>query len=739
MKLKTLVSTVLFVSMWLVSLTLSQPPTFNLEKERGSWCDEMLFKIFINDEERMVRMMYHEVDACGEPSPVGFPTLKIVGDGIPTPDDIPLLEASDYSLASTSGFDMSFYAINCRTAMAPLDDPVFRTALAYAIDKGTIIPTLYGPMAMPLYNFVPPAQEFWYDSTVEGTFPKFNLQTAIATLIGGGYTPVLINPGGIAEPGNIDHWNMPAPANPPNTPIRPLTQTVPVESDLAQVMSMWIESDMQSIGLPVIHQPMPFNFIVYGDWLAAPYLNWDLTVGIGFSLGQNPFLYEMFDGASIPLWNIWGIADPAVNMWTTALRGSLNPVTAQGNAYAAEAALVTAMPIIPMMASMKWSAIANTYDGEPGGLGWVNMKGHGGYNIWSALYSRREYPNGDSYQQNTWLMAEDADKLNPLTSGTAYEWQLLSLIYSTLLQKNPYTLEDIPWCVTGMPTVQPWNGTRREVSPGVWVYDPSPIGAPPGVPITGEYMRWTLRDDMTWHDGTPVTSADVEFCLDLLVNQINAKYSAIQTLIHDVNVVDTYTFDVYYKGRYPWAILDISEVALLAPKHIWAPYIAGEDLTLWTVDDNDHRFWDGSDWISMDWSTQAGGDYTAPSVNTPSGSVQLTHLQGNGPFVYPYGGWVPGQSIRLIRWYDPSTGTGWHFTRILRGDNNFDGFVDTRDMNPVTSASGTQSGMPKWVENNAGPRADMANPSGLIDGRDRAALLETWGFYWYPKSTLPPP
>jgi ABC-type transport system substrate-binding protein len=388
-----------------------------------------------------------------------------------------------------------------------------------------------------------------------------------------------------------------------------------------------------------------------------------------------------------------------------------------------------------------WTCCANDHDGEPGVLGWVNMLGYGGtdwHNIWCKLFSRREHEDGTPYSNNIWLMDGDPVTLNPLMSNTNNAWQVLSLVYSTLLQENPYTLDDIPWCVTEMPVIQNWNGTHREVSPGVWFYDPSPIGVPPGAPITGEVMTWTLRDDMTWHDGTPVTSADVEFCLDLLVDQNNAKYAATHALIWDVNVLGTYTFEIYYLGRAATAPNDISDIALLAPKHIWGPYIAGQDQTLWTIDDNDHRFWDGSDWISEDWSPQAGGDYTAPSINTPSGSVQLTHLQGNGPFVYPYGGWVPGQSIRLIRWYDPSTGTGWHYTRILRGDNNLDGRVDIKDLWASVYASGSMSGMPKWNSYNAGLKADQANPSGLIDGRDRLVICNDWSYYWYPESTLPP-
>jgi len=727
MKTKHIVAVLLMcLSMVLLgTIALAQPPSYTLEKEHGSWCDEMWFSTVCGCESKMVSLLNHNVDAVGEPNLASYPTL-ITMEGIPTPDDIPTLIDGQYMVTAERPYDSYFYAINCRAGKAPLDDPVFRTALAYCLDKDTIIPTLYGPLAIPLYNFVPPGQAFWYNPAVEAAFPRFNLQTAINTLIGGGYTPVLKNPGGGAVPGNIDHWNLPSPPNPPNTPIRPLQQAVPGCDCLANQMSYWIATDMQSIGLPIHHTPLPFSFIVYGQWLAPPYLAWDLTVGVGFSLDQQLFLYEMFNGASMPNWNVWGINDAAVNLWTDGLRTTLSWAVACTNAFAAETALLTAMPAIPLMTSYEWTACTEPHDGEPGVLGWVNMEGHGGYNIWSALFSRREV-GGVPYPNNGWLSGQDAAVLNPLVSNTAYDWQLQSLVYSTLYQRHPYTEVMMPWCVVDYPVIKQWNGTHVETSPGVWIYDPSPVGPPdpdpatPGIqPTTGEKMTWELRSDMTWHDGTPVTTQDVEFCLDLLVNQNNERYMAIQTLIHDVNVVSTYEFEVYYKGQYLWADADISTVALLAPYHVWKPYIAGVDEILWTLDDRNHRFWSGSDWVT------AYG-YTAPVIGTASGPEQLTHLIGNGPFIYPYGGWTPGVSMRLVRW------PGWHYTRILRGDNNLDGRVDMIDLWAPLYAYGAQPGMPRWLD-----RADMAYPSALIDGRDIEVVYNDWGYYWYPYSTLPP-
>ena len=704
MKTKYIVAVLLmcFSVTLLGTITFAQPPNFPLEKKYGAWSDEHWRTTISGAEAQMVTLMNHAVDAGGPP----------------TPEDIqPLIEAG-YMMSTTGGFSLYFYAINNR--VEPLDDPVFRKALAHCMNKEEIYATVFGPLVTPIYNWLPPAQQFWCNPDVTDAFPRFNLNLAISTLVGGGYTPVdaggntVVNP----VPGNIDHWHMPG----TTTDVRDLEQGVPGDAVLSVQVSQWLETDMQSIGLPVYHTPLPFNYIVYQCWLAPPYLNWDLTIGIGLVFGVPPVMDVFYHSDSIPFANIWGLVDTQVDDYIDICMSTLDLGEAQTAVWDCQELLLEIMPMVPMITSQTWTCGSGPYDGQPGVLGWVNMIGYGGLrssNDWGRLYGRREEnPDGSPYTVQNWIQGQDAGVLNPMVSDTTYEWNLMGSVYQGLYERHPYTHVLMPWCVEDYPEILLWNGTHVETSPGVWEYDPSPIGSPGEV--SGEKMTWTLRDDMTWHDETPVEAHDVEFCLDLLVNQNNERYDSVHKYIHDVNVIGTYTFEVYYKGRYAWADSDVAGIALLAPEHIWKPYIDGEDDILWNGDDEDHRFWDGTNWIDE-------YDYAAPTIETPSGTVQLTHLIGNGYNVYPYGGWTPGVSMQVIRWAN-----SWHYTRILRGDNNLDGICDLLDLYAPLYAGGSEPGMPKWLF-----EADMANPSALIDGRDIEVIYDDWGYYWYPTSTLP--
>lgn len=686
---------------FLGTIAFAQPPNYELEKEYGGWWDEHWRTIISGAEAQMVTLMNHDVDAGGPP----------------TPDDIPTLISAGYMMASTGGFSLYWYALNMR--VEPLDDPVFRTALAYCMDKDTIYPTLYGPLVTPIYNWAPPAQAFWCNPDVEDAFPRFNLQTAIDTLIDGGYTPVLIDTNGVAEPGNIDHWNMPG----TSTPVRDLEQAVPDTSTLGMQASQWIEADLHSIGLPIYHTPLPFGYIVYQQWLAPPFLNWDCTIGIGLLFGVDPVADTMYHSDAIPFANIWGLEDQQVDDYIDAAMSTLDWDEAQTNYFAMEELLSEIMPMIPMITSQTWTCATGPFDSQPGVLGWVNSVGYGGINDWSRLYGRREDSDGNPLPLQDWIMGQDADVLNPLVSDTTYEWALMARIYDGLYIRSPYTHVLVPWAAEDYPVIELWNGTHTAAKTDTGftdpTYDPSPIGSPGAV--TGEKMTWTLRNDMTWHSGESVTTQDVEFCLDLMVRQNNERYDSIIKWLHDVNVLDTYTFEIYFTGRYLWADNDIAGISLLAPYHVWKPYIDGNDNILWTGDDEDHRFWTGHQWTN-------NYGYSAPKLDTPIGEVQLTHLLGSGYCVYQYGDWTPGVSMRMIR----DGGNTWHYNRILRADNNFDGIADVLDLWAALYAFGTTPVMPKWKF-----EADMANPAALIDGRDIEVVYNDWGYYWYPSSTLP--
>lgn len=90
----------------------------------------------------------------------------------------------------------------------------------------------------------------------------------------------------------------------------------------------------------------------------------------------------------------------------------------------------------------------------------------------------------------------DESTINPYTYITGYPgWNLLTLQYDTLYQLD----------ADGVP--QPWLATGSTVSDD-------------GLTVT-----IALRDDVTWHDGTPFTAADVKFTFDYFVANAQGRFA----------------------------------------------------------------------------------------------------------------------------------------------------------------------------------------------------------------------
>jgi peptide/nickel transport system substrate-binding protein len=120
-------------------------------------------------------------------------------------------------------------------------------------------------------------------------------------------------------------------------------------------------------------------------------------------------------------------------------------------------------------------------------------------------------------------------------------------------------------------------------------------------------ITFTLRDGVSWHDGTPVTARDVRFSWELHVaEEIAWPHRHVKEHVHDVEVVDDSTVRFHFDTVYPYQLMDAND-GVIVPQHVLAGVAHG-----------DMR--------------------TAPFGRSPV---------GNGPFRLAQ--WVPGQRIELVR------------------------------------------------------------------------------------------
>jgi peptide/nickel transport system substrate-binding protein len=110
----------------------------------------------------------------------------------------------------------------------------------------------------------------------------------------------------------------------------------------------------------------------------------------------------------------------------------------------------------------------------------------------------------------------------------------------------------------------------------LWILGPPPDYAP----LPRLAKRWETKDNKTWrfylykgatfHDGTPLTAADVAFTLENLPGA-DPAWEYPDTDFESVSVVDDYTVEFTLSAEHGGAYPPVFWVPIL-PKHIWEPY-----------------------------------------------------------------------------------------------------------------------------------------------------------------------
>ncbi|MEX1021108.1 MAG: peptide ABC transporter substrate-binding protein [Litorilinea sp.] len=113
---------------------------------------------------------------------------------------------------------------------------------------------------------------------------------------------------------------------------------------------------------------------------------------------------------------------------------------------------------------------------------------------------------------------QEPDNLNPWLTGLTVGLEVESMIYEGLTRVDPDGVH-IPMLAAEVPSVE--NG---------------------GISEDLQTYTYRLRDNVTWHDGTPFTAADVAFTFEAIANpEVNALSTAGFTLVESVETPDDHT------------------------------------------------------------------------------------------------------------------------------------------------------------------------------------------------------
>ncbi len=276
----------------------------------------------------------------------------------------------------------------------------------------------------------------------------------------------------------------------------------------------------------------------------------------------------------------------------------------------------------PIYTSTGFKAVSRTYVGgtEPDYSGdewtnWVNWPGYGvdnGYTFLNMHTNVSEWMPGGVIRYG--FKTTDIRQFNPIYSEWVWDNIVLDLIgFESLLARNPYTLEFIPW-------------VAKTFTVGTYTH-----------PVYGECTKvvFSLRDDVYFQDGHKLTIADIYFTFvevdDILESRGLAPpwwISNVQNIL-SFSILDPMNFEVLLDVKSIYAVGWVGGNRIL-PEHIWRPICEGGDPSGFAPDPN---LIGSGPWRLDDYSA---GHHILLVANKPGSTVD-TGLSGSTPVTSPYG------------------------------------------------------------------------------------------------------
>lgn len=188
--------------------------------------------------------------------------------------------------------------------------------------------------------------------------------------------------------------------------------------------------------------------------------------------------------------------------------------------------------------------------------GVVNVMGYGIDNGWTFMNMHPEgYETSDVTIIDWGFKVPELKQLNPIYASWLFDWNVLGQFYDSLLTRNASDLGEF----------LPWIAESFEV--GTYLH-----------PTLGNCskIRFTLRPDVRWSDGTPLTVADVYFTFVEVKEILNSRgfpnpwwWSNVQNIL-SFSILDPFNFEVLLDVKSYWAVGWVGGNIIL-PKHIWKP------------------------------------------------------------------------------------------------------------------------------------------------------------------------
>lgn len=437
--------------------------------------------------------------------------VDLISD-ITRPSDIERLSRNKHlDMSLSRGMHAFFLLINNKRA--PWNDAAVRRAAAMSIDRANIVRMIFSGYCEPINSYLPPVSPWAKRDSARDIYDP---RQAREILKKAGYrwdiSGRLIMPDGKRMP--------------EMKILTPLARVAPTTAELAELMA----DSMRAVGFPVVPEPIDFSTMI-GRLDRHDY---SMAV-LAWGMGRNPDSLYSFYHSEMDVeggYNMTGIHNAQLDRELKKLRYAPDKQSAEAASSNAQTLLAALMPSVPVYSRFSVAAVSKNWENV------FTTDKMTADNVWTLLTVKHKTDKNAPFRM---ILAEEPRNLNPFTASSAYSWQVLGLIYDSLLTSNPYTLETMP------------NIAEK--------WDINSVGK-------STIIRFTLRQGLKWSDASPLTAYDVKASIDFIrKNKIPRFFDTVKN-ITAVNVLDKYSVEVRSSEISYWNLDNIGGLPILPKQTI---------------------------------------------------------------------------------------------------------------------------------------------------------------------------
>jgi len=459
----------------------------------------------------------------------------------------------DFVIEPLTMWDSYCLDLNCLNW--PTSDYRFRKAVAYLVPYEKFYTDVLHAFAGELMDsmvwsepewsewYNPEAPKYWYDPNL-----------AVQILADAGYQDW--DDDGLLE------WKAP---NGTIFDLPPLKYYAREDDPLREALGKLHAAELEAVGIPVALYVvdkevcwqhaycMPYDYHIYTEGL-GPYNN----LLFFYDYWHSQFADPNIDWA----WNNVFFMNDTYDYWITRFKYAPDLETAKYAFKQALAVMMDQVPLIPVYHSAGVSAYRKYYGHHSGEEAYWDMPWKGFPNVKFAVVTAgvsdwwtflNAHP--DDVQRGGVLrfgMLSELDHVNPVTQYSTWDMFLASALYGTLILRDPFTGEHIPYFAKDW-TIETWNNEGENATK----------------------ITFHLFENLTWSDGTPLTSADVAFTMKYVYDAAGSTFypyvemiDGIDTDIPHIETPDSHTVTIYFSVQSIWFLEMVGFVPIL-PKHVW--------------------------------------------------------------------------------------------------------------------------------------------------------------------------